>query len=170
MRNVLVACAFLASSVGAADFRVVNFGDSCDSVRALEKALGSREASWPGLSPDVPAFTGRAFDREVTISYFCVRGKFAVGNYFFPVQSLDDAVESLHEAYDSLNSTYGAPYTDATPWHGANSRFITVAPEPSKYTAYWRGERANTIISLRPGGDPSGTKWKVAIAISQTAN
>jgi hypothetical protein len=170
MRNILAACALLASSVSAADFRVVNFGDSCDSIRPLEKALGSREASWPGLSSDVPAFTGRAFDREVTISYFCLRGRFAVGNYFFALQSLDDAVESLHEAYDSLNSTYGAPYTDTTPWHGANSRFVTVAPDPSKYTAYWRGERVNTTISLRPGSDAPGTKWKVAIAVSRTPN
>ncbi len=165
MCNVLVACTLLASSVSAADFRVLNFGDRCDSVGALEKALGSREASWPGLSPDVPAFTGRAFDREVTITYFCVHGKFAVGNYFFPIQPLDDAVQSLHEVYDSLTSTYGAPYTDFTPWHGANSQFVTVAPDPSKYSAYWRGEQTHTIISLRPGGDAPGTSWKVAIAV-----
>jgi hypothetical protein len=170
MRNILAACALLVSSAGAADFRVVNFGDSCDSIRPLERALGSREASWPGLSPDVPAFIGRAFDREVTISYFCLRGKFAVGNYFFASQSLDEAVESLHEAYDSLVSTYGAPYTDATPWHGANSRFVTVAPDPSKYSAFWRGDRVNTIVSLRADGDAPDAKWKVAIAIGRPPN
>jgi hypothetical protein len=170
MRNLLMACALLASSVSAADFRVLNFGDSCDSIRVLEQALGSRETSWPGLSPDVPAFTGRAFDREVTISYFCARGKFAVGNYFLETQSLDDAVQSLHEVYDSLTSTNGAPYTDTTPWHGASSGFISVAPDPSKYTAYWRGERANTVILLRPVGDTPGRKWKVTVAVHHPPN
>jgi hypothetical protein len=169
VRNVFLACTFLVSTAGAADFRVLDFGDPCKSIRSLEKAIGSREISWPGLSPDVPAFTGRAFDREVSISYFCLHGKFMVGNYFFPMQSLDDAVESLHEAYDSLVSKYGAPYTDNSPWRGANSRFVATEPDPSKYTAYWRGERINAVVSLRPSGGADG-RWQVAIAIYRRPN
>jgi hypothetical protein len=170
MRKFLLTCALFASPVSAADFRVLDFGDSCEPIRGLEKALGSRETSWPGLSPDVPAFIGRAFDRDVSISYFCLRGKFAVGNYFFPTQSLEDAVQSFHEAYDSLVSKYGAPYTDNSPWHGANSRFTSVEPDPSKYTAYWRGERVNTIISLKPGREASGARWQVAVSVHQRTN
>ena len=167
MRYFLVACVLLASPVSASDFRVLDFGDSCEQIRGLEKALGSRETSWPGLSPEVPAFIGHAFDRDVTISYFCLHGKFAVGNYFFPDQSLDEAVQSLHEAYDSLVSKYGAPFTDSSPWHGANSRFTSVEPDPSKYMAYWRGERVNTTILLKPGSDASSPTWQVAIAVAR---
>jgi len=170
MRKVLLACALFASPVGAADFRVLDFGNSCEPIRGLEKALGSRETSWPGLSPDVPAFIGRAFDRDVTILYFCLHGKFAAGNYFFQAQSLDDAVQSLHETYDGLALKYGAPYTDNSPWHGANSRFTSFEPDPSKYTAHWRGERFNTTILLRPAGELSSARWQVAITVLGRTN
>jgi hypothetical protein len=153
----------------AAGFRVLNFGDPCESARGLEKVIGSREITWSGLSADVPAFAGRAFDREVSISYFCLHGKFMVGNYFFPMQSLDNAVQSLHEAYDSLVSQYGALYTDNSPWHGANSRFVAAEVDPTKYTAYWRGERINAVMSLRPSGG-AGAQWQVAIALYRRPN
>jgi hypothetical protein len=169
MRIPFFVCILLASPVRAADFRVLNFGDSCEPIRGLEKALGTREASWPGLSPDVPAFTGRAFDHEVTISYFCLHGKFAAGNYFFEWQPLDDAVRTLHDTYNSLVKMYGAPYADATPWHVANAQSGEGASDPSIYSAFWRGDRINTTLLLKRG-DASGTRWQVAIVSHRRAD
>jgi hypothetical protein len=163
MRKCLLTLVILALPVSAADFRVVDFGASCDSIRDLEKATGSREASWPGLSPDVPGFIGQLFDREVTITYFCYHGKFTVGNYFFAWQSPDDAVQTFHYAYDKLVLENGAPYTDLTPWRVSASRSISIQPNILKYRADWLNERVHTTILLRASDDGSPAKWQVTI-------
>jgi hypothetical protein len=167
MRKIVVVIVLLSGPVSAADFRVLDVGEPCASVRDSEVASGSAPLTWSGKSPYVYAFTGQEFGREVEISYFCPHGSFLVGNYFIPERNLDDVVRSYREVYTNLNAKFGDPLTDNTPWRKANEKsHVPIPSDQSKYFVVWLSQRMNTTLSLLRSGDGTGTSWKVAIAVA----
>jgi len=112
-----VALVLLSAPVGAADFRTLDIGDSCASVQAREKARGSIAIPWKQLSgADTYAFRGHDHGRDLTLTYFCPKGALFSGNYYFPVEQLEVAVNTYHAAYDVMVASYGTPFTDNSPW------------------------------------------------------
>lgn len=156
MRTLLATLVLLPITAGAADFRFLDFDAGCTEVEKLEVAAGSVPIPW--RSPEdgeLHAFRGRAFDREVSIVYFCVDGKLFTGNYFFPDEPLEEAAESYRRIYDELNALYGAPFLDDTPWqNGARNPLI----KPRHY-ASWRTSGLSVYATLmRRTGAPDSTR------------
>ena len=169
MRSLLVTAVFFATAVHAADFRGLDFGTSCDSIRASEEAQNSVPIPWSDTEPEgFRAFKGRAFDREVTILYVCLHGQLRIGNYFFPFESMEAAVDTYRATYDALVAIYGVPFLDTTPWQpGSESmdpRFL--ASDPSGYRTSWRTLRAYVSINLLPFAVSQGEPWRVTIIMS----
>ena len=161
-------CMFLLISVQAfgADFRVLDFGRSCTSVREREEGLGSKQIAWNPSGAEFLAFEAQEFDRQVSILYFCPKGSLFTGNYFFPLEDLDAALRSLRAVYDNLNSLHGRPFLDSTPWEKyADPRFVMA--DPRKYTVTWRASRIRTTISLAPGHDRSDSTWQVFVVLGR---
>ena len=158
----------LVAPVHAADFRVLDFGSPCDSIRALEEAQNSVPIPWTHSEDEGwHAFRGRAFDREVSILYLCVSGNLCTGNYFLPDESFDDALKSLRSVYDSLNSTHGEPFLDNTPWQkDADPRFVS--RDPQRYMVTWKSSRVRTTIAVMPGPDDSDTTWHVFVVVARS--
>src|SRR5688572_535799 len=100
MRIATVVLLSFSVTAHAAKFRVLDFGDICTAVPELEAAPGSISIPWKQPDgEDLYAFKGRAFDREVSIVYHCVKGSLYGGSYFFPLEPLDEAVESYKSIY-----------------------------------------------------------------------
>jgi hypothetical protein len=170
MLRVLVALALLSAPVGAADFRVLDFGDACASIQAREEPLGSVAIPWQKISgADIYAFKGREFNRELLITYFCPKGTLFSGNYYFPVEPLDVAVTSYRAAYDLLVSMYGAPFFDTSPWQvGANDKDPrAIASDPQKYTTAWKTPRLHVALSLMPNFPSEGPGRRVFIVVTR---
>jgi hypothetical protein len=172
MRHAIAAVtvALLASPADAADFRVLDFGSPCDSIRELEGAQGSIPIPWTHSEAEGwYGFRGRAFGREVSILYLCVNGHLCTGNYLFPFEEPDQAVESYRGVYEDLVSRYGKPFVDNTPWqHGVpekDQRFI--ASDPRRYMTSWRTSGVRTTLSLMPNSDSSGPALQVFVVVSR---
>ncbi|MGO9934936.1 MAG: hypothetical protein ACLPV8_24410 [Steroidobacteraceae bacterium] len=167
MRWIIVATAVLAAKVSAADFRVADFGSPCAQIRDLEEARGSKQIILDASDSNKQAFKGSAFNRDATILYVCKDGKFAVGNYFYPQQHFDNALQNFHDIYDNLISTYGTPFYDSSPWQaGTDKDSRHIAPDPSKYVVNWQRGRLNTTINLVTNGDVIGANWEVIVVVS----
>jgi hypothetical protein len=164
---VFVLSAFASAPLAAADFRVVDFGQSCGSVQKLEEAQGSKPMAWSKPSPDLHTFSGRAFDRDVAIAFLCPNDSFRSGNYYFPNESLLDAVESLHTVYDKLVANYGAAFLDTSPWQTGQKIQDprAISSDPSKYYVTWRAGRISTTVTIMPG-DRTDT-WRVFVVIDR---
>ncbi len=166
MRKILMVIALLAGPASATDFRALDVGDPCDSVRDSEIAVGSTPITWSGMSPYVYAFTGQEFGRKVEISYFCPNGTFFTGNYFVPERNLEDAVRSYRQVYTNLFAKLGNPSLDNTPWQkGADNIKEPTPSDQTKYHVSWLGQRMFTVLSLLRSGDSTSAAWKVAIVI-----
>ena len=155
----------LVSPAMAADFRTLNFGDTCNATSAAESARGSSPIQWS--RENVYALKGRDFDRDLTFTYFCPKGVLFSGNFYFPVEEPVIAVSSYHSAYDFLISTYGAPFVDNTPWHvGSGTKDPrTVPSDPRNYLTSWRTARANVAMMLVPQGEGGNAGWQLSIAV-----
>jgi hypothetical protein len=169
MRNLFVAAIIIAAPVQAADFGVLDFGSPCDSIRALEEARNSESIPWTRSEDEgFHAFRGRAFGRNVSIVYVCVNGLLCIGNYFFPEESLEAAIESYHKLYDDFVALYGAPILDNSPWQpGAASmdqRFI--ASDPRRYMISWQTSRVHASMHLFRPATSEGELWRVSVIMS----
>jgi hypothetical protein len=169
MRWLPLVLSLLATPAAAADFRVLNFGGSCAAAPELEKALGSVQI--PSQSgPNQQTFKGRVFDREATIMYLCQEGKLVLGNYLFPKQAFEAALEGLHHVYDGLTSTFGVPYIDSSPWQygSAISDPRVVASDPSMFMAAWRDARVHVNTAIHSASrDKTGVDWAVLVVFSR---
>ena len=107
----LVACSvlLLTSSAGAADFRGVDFGTSCDIVDAHENALGSRKIPGRFGTPLEHRFTGYSFGREVVVLYLCDKDGLRIGSELYHGERFDDVAEHYRAVYARLASLYGPP-------------------------------------------------------------
>ena len=165
--SVIGLTVILAGPASATDFRALDVGDPCDSVRDSEIAVGSTPITWSGISPNVYAFTGQEFGRKVEISYFCPKGTFFTGNYFVPERNLEDAVRSYREVYTNLIGKLGNPSLDNTPWQKEpDNKRQPIPSDQSKYNVSWLGQRMFTVLSLLRSGDSTSAAWKVAIVIA----
>jgi hypothetical protein len=165
MRGLLIASALISGQLSAADFRVANFGESCVGITEREEALGSAPIAWNPSRPELIAFRGAEFDREVSILYLCPKGALFTGNYFLKNENLDDALKTLRFIYDKLFSERGVPYFDTTPWQ-ADADPRGVQPDPRKYMVTWRDAHVRTTIMVMPA-DRSEKAWHVFIVVGQ---
>lgn len=154
----------------AGDFRGFDLGSSCAPVREREEVQGSVQIPWKKLDGgDLHAFRGRAFDRELSIVYFCMDGHLYSGNYFFPNESLDEAVASFRAVYESLVSTYGTPFIDNSPWqYGQQTKDPrSIASDPRRYYVSWRAWGIWATASLMPDRDDAGDDRHVFVVITR---
>lgn len=164
------ALALLSTSVGATDFRTLNFGDLCAGVEAKEKALGSVAVPSKQMAgADIYAFQVREYDRDVFMTYFCPKGKLFTGNYSFPIERFDDAVKSYRHTYDWLVSIYGTPGLDSTTRRVETDAKHSGAgaPDPTNYGAAWQTPRASIsllIVANQPG-EVNG--WRILVVIGR---
>lgn len=162
----LVPLLFVATADGK-DFRVLNLGDSCATVRAREAAQGSteikRKKGGAGLQSIV--FRGSAFGRDLSLSYFCSdggKGSLVAGRYDFPVEKLDRAVETYHKTYTRLIALYGKPSTDNSPWQQSEPR--VQAPE-RWYLTTWRTFRVAAAMGFAYPSEAAGRRLYLTISV-----
>lgn len=149
----------LAAPSGAADFRALDFGASCDSIRAFETSQGSVPLpAEPMAGGELIAFQGRAFERDVSIVYQCVANRLAAGRYYFPPEPFERVVASYGEVRGVLAAAYGEPFLDTTP--------PATDPDPIKYAAAWRMPRLRISLSLVPRRGASPPDWQVFVMAS----
>ena len=86
------------SPAKAANFRGTELGSPCASIPERERLLGSKELGDVSLT-NQHRFTGRAFDRNVTITYLCKDGAFILGDLHFQRHQYNDVVADFHAAY-----------------------------------------------------------------------
>lgn len=165
MHKTAFALTMFAISASAADFRALDIGQSCASAAKWEAAQGS--TSMPGKAgpgADIYTFEGREFDRDVYLSYFCTHGTLFTGNYSFPIESLDQAVDSYREIRERLLSVYGDASSDASPWSGEGDVRSTGIDSP-KYMTVWRTRRASTTLSLMRNQPSEKPGWRVFLVV-----
>ena len=169
MRSLLLAAIVLTAPAQAADFGVLDFGSPCDSIRALEEARNSVPIPWARSEDEgFHAFRGRAFERDASIIYACVKGHLCTGNYFFPEESLEAAVESYHKFYNDFVVLYGAPILDNSPWQlgAASMDPRLIAADPRRYMISWQTSRVHASMRLFPPTISDGALWQVSVIMS----
>jgi len=114
------------------------------------------------------AFRGRAFERDASIIYACVKGHLCTGNYFFPEESLEAAVESYHKFYNDFVVLYGAPILDNSPWQlgAASMDPRLIAADPRRYMISWQTSRVHASMRLFPPTISDGALWQVSVIMS----
>src|SRR6188508_989932 len=166
MRWLVITLTLMAARACGADFRVLDFEETCANARQREEALGSKPIGWNPPGPEYVAFQAQEFERDVSILYFCPKGALLTGNYFFPTESFEEALKSLRSLYDNLSSTYGEPFVDNTPWQRvADPRFVS--SDPHKYMVTWKSTRVRTSISVMPGHDEASSTWHVFVIVAK---
>ena len=167
MRIAVLLLVVSTSAVGA-DFRVLDFGDSCAAIGAKEAALGSTRAEWPKLeAAEVHAFKGPAFQTQVIIGYYCSNDSLLAGNYFFPKGDLEKALGNYEVAHKELASTYGAPFLDDSRWMAPmDSRWLQ--EDPIRYSTTWKTPRVWVHLSILALRDEGKSKGQLQLAIMYT--
>jgi hypothetical protein len=155
---------------GAADFRALNFGDSCVDVDKREAALGSvagphnHQEGTTGTY-DIYEFQVREFERDLHITYFCRNGALLTGNYYFPLEPLETAARSFRDTYQYFESGYGVASADTTPWGSGGLKHWPVASNPAKYTTYWESANLMATMSIQPNHPEEPSGWRVFIVV-----
>jgi hypothetical protein len=170
MLGCFIAVILIAAPADAADFRTLDLGAPCDAAPAREQARGSVAIPWKKIpGADVYAFTGRDYDRDLVVMYFCPQGTLFSGNYFFPIEQPEKAVTSYRGVYDLLIAVYGAPFVDNTPWQvgGSTKDERVINPDPWMYMTAWRTPRLNINMAITQGQESEGPGWRVFVVISR---
>ena len=167
MRMLAFTMALFTFSASAADFRALDIGQACAAAPEWELTHGSTLIPWnAGPGAEVYAFDVRQFDRRVLATYFCLKGELFTGNYSFPIEPLEEAVESYRDTYGKLMAIYGLPFVDSSPWN-PNGEPRAVSPDPRKYMTNWRTERISVTISIMPNRPTESAGWRVFIVIGK---
>lgn len=144
--------------VGAADFRILNFGDDCASVQAQEVAKGSIPLPWKQVSgADIYAFQVRENNRDLVLTYFCPHGRLLTGNYSFPDELLDDADKSYGDALKWLTSMYGVPEYEG----------LFQPDDPRRRTAVWRVRGMFVSMMTR---EEAPSRWRVVVTVAKDSS
>lgn len=173
MLGFFVAMIVISAPAGAAEFRTLDLGAPCDAVPAREQARGSVAIPWKQIpGADVYAFTGREYERDLVIMYFCPQGNLFSGNYFFPIEQPEKTVTSYRDVYDLLVSVYGAPFVDSTPWQvgGSTKDPRVISPDPQKYMTMWRTPLLNVNMAIGLNRESEGPGSRVFVVISRRKN
>ena len=158
-RKSIIAALVLAWPAGAADFRALDFGAPCDSIRAFEASQGSAPLpaeAMPG--GELIAFEGRAFEREASIVYLCIGNRLTAGRYYLPPEPFEQVVASFGEVRGALTAAHGEPFLDTSPREAD--------PDPIKYAAAWRTPRVRVSLSLVPRRGAAPGDWQVFVMTS----
>src|ERR1700730_5601951 len=116
MYRLTILLVIFALPAGAADFRSIDIGQSCNTVDAWEMAHGStRNITHSNSGLEVYSYNVEQFGRRLIVRYLCNSGKFFSGHYDFPREPWPQAVKTYGDAYNSLRSTHGAPSTQDHP-------------------------------------------------------
>jgi hypothetical protein len=154
----------LATSASAADFRALDFGQSCVLAPDWEVEHGSTPARAPaGTSGSQLAYTGHEFDRDLYIFYFCVGGKLFSGNYLFPIESPDQIADTYRDAYTKLLSIYGEIHDDDSPMTHGDRYFIE--PDLSNFSTIWRTSRVSAILAIKRSRKNEKSGWRVILIV-----
>jgi hypothetical protein len=165
-----MSLAILASPGIAADFRGSELGGPCNSISERELALGSRELGDPSLL-NQHRFSGRAFHRDVIITYLCKDGLLALVNVGIAPRVYDDAVSDFDAIYADLTAMYGSPYVEHSldPKSFAENLVPRVGGKPGGYSAMWKGKGLHVSVALHVVADHGGQDWVVfAVFTPQT--
>ena len=170
MRYAWIVATVLAWPVSAADFRAVDFGSSCAAVRELEEARGSVQIPWKKVEGgELIAFTGQAFERNVSIVYHCIGDQLRTGSYFLPFEDFNGVVKSYGEVHERLVVMHGQPFLDTSPWSNAldpGQDPRAVLSDPVRYMTIWKTPRVRVSLSLMPREKSSENDWQVFVMAS----
>lgn len=167
MYRLTILPLILALPAGAADFRSIDIGQSCDAVDPWEMAHGStRNITRADAGLEVHSFNVEQFGRRVTVRYLCHDGKFFSGHYVFPLEPWSQAAETYRAVYNALRSIYGA----ASPDDPGSDDIDNKARSPNHWTTHisvWTGSNADTTLSIVPNqlSKPQLDEWHVMIEI-----
>lgn len=163
MLSRFLAVILISPLVNAADFRILDFGATCEGVQVREQGA---EIAGAGAH----AFSGQDFARGVTVKYLCGKKEWPlfVGNYLFPIEPLGKAVTSYHKVYVRLISIYGTPYLDTTRWQvGARTKDQrNINPDPRKYGTYWKTPRLLINLVMTQSYKSRVRGWRAFVVIS----
>ena len=168
MRWLILVLTTITLCANAADFRDLNFGESCASADTTELTRGSRHAPWTMESTDLHTYSGRELDRPAWILYLCQGGIFRVGTLFFESQSPRLSVDTYHEIYLSYISQYGVPLLDNTPWRTRQPTAPPMEVDPAKFSVSWRSKRTLQGMTFRHQSEIPDKDWVVAVTIGPT--
>jgi hypothetical protein len=167
MRALLVVISLLAPPVIAADFRGTDFGSPCAAIDEREIAAGSNHGPWIQRGPGAYPFMGRAFERDVRITYLCRDGVLKLGDYHFPPRRYDDAVSDFAAAYSFYSSAFGSPLMVYSK-PGVSPVLPAVGTAaPADYHVTWRAEGYWIHLDIMLHGDAAGTNWQVMAIVSE---
>jgi hypothetical protein len=164
MKIIAFVITMFAISATAADFRALDIGQSCVSAQDWEVSKGSAPIP-ERMGPDIYAFNGREFDRDIFLSYFCVNGALFTGNYSFPIESLERAAATYRDIHARLLSTYGDAFVDNSPWNSDGDRRF-IASVASRYMTNWRTSRVSATLTIMPNQPSEQSGWRVFLVIS----
>lgn len=171
MFHRLILLAFLSNPVCAADFRGLNFGDTCAGAGEKEKELVSVSGLLKQVSgADTQTFQAREHGPNLVMTYFCPKGNLLTGNYSLPIEQSDDAVKPYRGTGDRSVLTDGSPVLDSSPLLvGTDTEFLLGGPGRTKYSAGWRTSRALIMISIMPNQPWEVRSWRSFVLLGQTS-
>lgn len=167
------AAAMVANAIGsgvavAADFRVLDFGASCERIATLEAAQGS--GAFDGKLPSGYqfAFPVRNLDRDALAVYSCENGKLFRGGYIFDAKDEADATALYSAIKKRVTRERGTPSYDFA--SAAHRKKMTDAgamlSRVDTLVAFWDGEKSEAHASVAEPSKDRG--WRVSL--SYTAN
>jgi len=151
---------------GAADFRAIDVGQSCDTVQAWELAHGSIPIpSHTSSGASVYAYTADEYGQHIVVTYLCKNGTLFTGNREFPVGSWSQAVENYRKLYESLRSEYGVPAREGHPWDDRSDQ-QEIAEHWIRHMTVWRVSEGNVMLTIQPNQPfkPELPIWRVCVA------
>jgi hypothetical protein len=159
-RALIVTFTVLGSPAIAADFRGSEIGGSCTSISEHEIALGSTELGDPNLV-NQHRFSGRAFNRDVFVTYLCKDGLLALVDLRVAPHVYDDAASDFNDIYTGLTTMYGAPYLENALDQKvlAEAQLPRAGGKPSGYQAMWKGKGFHVSLALHAVADHDGSNW-----------
>jgi hypothetical protein len=159
-RALIVAFTVLGSPTIAADFRGSELGGSCTLISEHEIALGSTELGDPKLV-NQRRFSGRAFNRDVFVTYLCKDGLLALVDLRVAPHVYDDAASDFDDLYTGLTTMYGAPYLENSLDQKvlAEAQLPRAGGKPSGYQAMWKGAGFHVSLALHAVADRAGSNW-----------
>ena len=155
----LITVLFLVSTnLLAADFRSLDFGDSCADINREEYRSGNT----PKTSSDSPdehyAFNGVFLDRTTTITYYCGKDDiFDQGLYLFTFTSEQDLNTFFEIAKLNLEYLLGPPTFDGTKL--SSESFNSVF----RYDLRWDKEHATISTKVIGNFDGSNSQKRLQI-------
>jgi hypothetical protein len=155
---------FVAAMAGASDFRVLDFGASCDNVEALEAARGAKPFDGKPLSGYQFAFRVREMDRDAVVGYSCNDGKFFRGAYIFDVNDGEDATQLYTAIKRRVTKELGAPsYDFASAEHRRKMREAGAELSRSDtQVAFWDAKHSEAHASVAEPARDRG--WRVSLS------